>query len=385
MNILKFIILVILIVLLNSCQKKVEDTYEVIDQNGVKVFENSKMPMNPKLSLKAEKLFTIKAQDSLERVENSLCAAFDKDDNLYTLAFRSAKIYKFDKNGKFVKTFCRRGSGPGEVKDAAWFTILNDTILVVDTFGRKIARFNLNGDFIDSKESSANSGNLQLIQTAGNYNFSFNIMFDREKQAINYGLFRYGNYFQDMKGIETSEMKLQELNKDYDMANLVSLFACDKDKIYLAKNSKDIFEIKVLDLDGNLEAKIRKPYRKIRFSKKELADFNQMMDNINGKGHNGGVKMVAEYKNSILGIYTDDKNRLWVERSREIQDDEPIKQNIKFDIFKDNIYQNTVELAILKANIPLDLENQIFIHKDRIYHFRFDEEEIDVYHYLMEE
>ncbi len=384
MKILKFINFLLVVMLLVSCKKESKLTYKITEQNGIKIFKNSSQPANPRLTMKTKKLFTIKAQDGLARIENSVSTNFDKDDNLYTLSMVSSKMYKFDKNGKFIKSFCQRGHGPGEVENAAWFTILNDTILVIDSYGKKIVRFNLDGKFIDNKEVNDTS-NLQFLKVAQNYIFAFNMIVDTQTQNIVYGIYRYTNCFKNIKKLETSKISLQEISqkKGFDLMSLISLFTCFKDKIYLATNSKDKFEIKVLDLNGNTKAKIRKPYRKVSFSKKELAEINKQFSKMN-ENSDLTMKIKADYKTSILALFKDSKNRLWVETARATKNQENGRgQIIYFDIFENNIYQNTVELKLPKSTQPLDIQHQLAIHKDRIYYFNFENEEIEVYQYEM--
>ncbi|MFC2155772.1 6-bladed beta-propeller [Acidobacteriota bacterium] len=63
---------------------------------------------------------------------------------------RKARInYLFDKNGRYIKSFGKRGEGPGEIRIQTFFFLVNDKILVPDV--HKIHCFSLDGKLVENK------------------------------------------------------------------------------------------------------------------------------------------------------------------------------------------------------------------------------------------
>ncbi len=54
----------------------------------------------------------------------------DKDGNIYMMEIKHGKIFKFDKDGKFITTIGKRGEGPGEFRMAFNFFIVGEDIIV---------------------------------------------------------------------------------------------------------------------------------------------------------------------------------------------------------------------------------------------------------------
>ncbi len=70
----------------------------------------------------------------------------DSDGNIYMMELKHGKIFKFDKNGKFVTTIGKRGEGPGEFRMAFSFFIVGDEI-IVPTMGGMFQYFGKDGKF----------------------------------------------------------------------------------------------------------------------------------------------------------------------------------------------------------------------------------------------
>lgn len=70
----------------------------------------------------------------------------DSDGNVYVMERKHGKIFKFDKNGKFVTTIGKRGEGPGEFRMAFSFFIVGDNI-IVPSMGGMFQYFGKDGEF----------------------------------------------------------------------------------------------------------------------------------------------------------------------------------------------------------------------------------------------
>lgn len=79
--------------------------------------------------------------DELPLLGQISTAGFDNDGFLYLADKSVNKIYQFDKNGKYIKTFGRPGFGPGEFNSCESIALTDNELLVYDFRGSKIIHF----------------------------------------------------------------------------------------------------------------------------------------------------------------------------------------------------------------------------------------------------
>ena len=60
-------------------------------------------------------------------------------------------IHVLGEDGRYVGMIGRRGDGPGEFRDSPQIGVLGDTLWALDRLLRRVSRFTLSGDFIDSR------------------------------------------------------------------------------------------------------------------------------------------------------------------------------------------------------------------------------------------
>ena len=141
----------ITIILLVSCTKN-EKNYTVKEIDGVKVFHNKNIPADPSFKITPKEVFTIQgydedAKDSLRNFLFPHSISVDSKENIYIMDGKLYEIKKFDRNGHFIRSFGRKGYGPGEFNDAM-ILILNDSMYVSDFSTKQIILFNEDGEFI---------------------------------------------------------------------------------------------------------------------------------------------------------------------------------------------------------------------------------------------
>lgn len=71
---------------------------------------------------------------------------------LYVYDKENKNNYMFDRNGAFIKTYGRKGQGPGEARDQSSLFLVDDKLLIVD-IGR-IHYFQLDGTYLESSVNS---------------------------------------------------------------------------------------------------------------------------------------------------------------------------------------------------------------------------------------
>jgi hypothetical protein len=74
--------------------------------------------------------------------------AFDRADNLYVLDSGASRVVVFDRDGKFVRQFGKKGGGPGEFQAAFGMTVLADgSVAVADLAARSYSLFGADGRY----------------------------------------------------------------------------------------------------------------------------------------------------------------------------------------------------------------------------------------------
>jgi hypothetical protein len=164
-----------------------------------------------------------------------------------------------------------------------------------------------------------------------------------EGTIMDYNLEIIDKKFKTVRQI-TKIRKVLDVNKPSKNTGHTS-FAVAKDKIYISKNSVNDYEIKLFDLEGNLESIIKRNYRKVQYTDKERKEKDKLLIM-----KNNGQKYFAdckdEYKTTINDIFYDKYDRLWVSSSFERTDKN--RYDFIVDVLKDGIYMNQVKVELCK-------------------------------------
>ncbi|MCE7057506.1 6-bladed beta-propeller [Algoriphagus sp. AGSA1] len=155
MKVHSFSLKVITVVLLSvSCKGKVEkdvsETYEgaytiKLDRDVSEYSEISKV----------EVLDIIQLETNEESLLGNISKAQKVDEQWFVGSM--SKLFVFNSNGEFIHTIGNIGAGPGEISEVMdfWIDSEQKQINILDSGGRKIVIFNLNGEF--QKEIGINS------------------------------------------------------------------------------------------------------------------------------------------------------------------------------------------------------------------------------------
>jgi hypothetical protein len=264
--------LVTILFFLASCGPK-QDKVERVIEDGVEVVINHIEPYKIKGEpsiLHLEEDFTIDTErDDLAEVGLTDMGSFDVDSkgNIYFFQGREFDlnvVYKFDEEGNFLKTFGKRGQGPGEIQLPMLLYITEkDEMSIQDANTQKLYIFDTEGVLI--RETHILSEDV-----IGNFRFFF---------LENGNYLKFGEYFDPES--EHRQHILQLYNASFEIIR--ELDRCDHGKVIAFTQQKKVFtprvfigqvsdgmvyvghekrgyEILVYDLNGNLLNKIRKKY-----------------------------------------------------------------------------------------------------------------------------
>ncbi len=158
-----------------SCQEQKTEWKGTIEEvDGVTVVKNPKEPMY------GEDLFSLEEELSIGEAEGREEYMFsrirldvDENENMFILDEGASKIRVFDKNGKHLRTFGKKGQGPGEFQSPAYFIQVTpqEEIMVYDPPTRRFILFSQKGKYL-KQISGARAGGVPVkfkIDSRGNF------------------------------------------------------------------------------------------------------------------------------------------------------------------------------------------------------------------------
>lgn len=146
-----FSLLMLAALFLGNCKQGENDPRIKVERiDGVEHITSAGDPLRGRIPLEVVELFRIDS-DELKTDSPPLFDMAAKDDagNLYLADLRNVGIYKFDSGGRLVANFLRKGQGPGEFPRLGDLQILDGHAWVIGNWPMKIAKFSLDGRFVD--------------------------------------------------------------------------------------------------------------------------------------------------------------------------------------------------------------------------------------------
>lgn len=265
-NNLKIILLGLLLVLsVLGCTKQekverfVEDGVDVI-VNHLKPFEIKGEPSN--LFLEKEISIDMERDDIAEiGLPDVSSVNADSDGNIYFYRYQSSEnfIFKFNKNGNFIKSFGRRGQGPGEIQRVSYFSIdSKDNIIISDGSNRKIIFFTTDGRL--SQEISYSMDITDAVPLVNGKYIVIQRMADPSKHITPIKLILCSANFEELNELDVfNQPHFWEGGNKMPYRAILFFWRITKDNIYIGNEQRG-YEILVYDLEGKLLRKIRKEY-----------------------------------------------------------------------------------------------------------------------------
>jgi hypothetical protein len=121
---------------------------ELID--GIQHVFNSGEPLRGRIPLEVSEVLRIDP-DRISPEDPPLfeLAVKDRAGNIYLADVQNVRVYKFDPQGALVSRFLAKGQGPGEFPRFGDLQIVGDHAWVIGNWPMKIAKFSLDGRFVD--------------------------------------------------------------------------------------------------------------------------------------------------------------------------------------------------------------------------------------------
>lgn len=133
---------------------KESDDVKIEIENGIQVVYNPKnpspLPGTPKQIIVKEEL-CIGDEEGMEDFVFSQIKSvqIDEEENIYVADSKEVCVKVFDKSGKHIRTFGKKGQGPGEIQRLLRMHLFaGKEILIYDTGNRRLSFYSLDGKFL---------------------------------------------------------------------------------------------------------------------------------------------------------------------------------------------------------------------------------------------
>ncbi|PID29839.1 MAG: hypothetical protein CR982_01920 [Candidatus Cloacimonadota bacterium] len=339
-----FIIFILLIGVL-SCTKDKNYSLEVVD--GVKFINNKNTPSNPSLKYSLSKTLEINFYDNdnqeIENFKYPIDFDIDRDKNIYILDIMTSEVKKFDKNGKYLKSFSRQGNGPGESLYPSCLFIDRDTVYISNRRGKSFIKYSLDGKYIgDNKLDFRLPSGAKPI--GNNYIGSYDDYTSVDNTPSR--VFRLALFNDKMEMIESLydyDVDIEDENFYNNVLDIFPPYAIGDSLIYVSANSEVEYKIYAYNFNGDKREVYSKQYREKRYSKSEKDDIIKMI--------NMKEELISDIpqksKKSITDIVYEDKNSIWVMTPGDNPRD---SLGVVVDIFKKGIFQNRFKFSELETH-----------------------------------
>ena len=172
----KLTILTLTVLFIVSCTSK-SDKVERIWKDGVEIIINH---LEPHEALGKQSILTIETKFIIDTSSIYISKAglfdiiefgVDFQGNIFCVSSKNPEylVFKFDKNGRFLKAFGKRGQGPGEIRSISSLTINNrNNVEIYQIMPNKILIFHNDGTFLDDITLDSRYSKAMTLEN-GNY------------------------------------------------------------------------------------------------------------------------------------------------------------------------------------------------------------------------
>ena len=319
MNVQKKIFIYAILFIFFSCTKKSHEfKIEVID--NVEIAFNSETPLYSEKNnlIELKKILTIGEEEGDENyvLNKPFFMGVDSSCNIYILDFGDSKVLIYDKCGKYIHSFGRKGRGPGEfLTPFPGFISNNHNLSIIYDYNNlRFQLFTRTGELTNSfklKERTfvnqviiGQDGVINSLET--NYEILKN---KKDPLGHNIRLVRYtqnGKIISSFinKSLNTLEFRLSKWTgracMSIDSEGNISVNSIDPNK----------YEINIYNVKGKLVKKIARKSKQFPYSKSEierLKKSNKMRKELTGFDHT-----LPTMRPFINRFVLDDFDRLWI-------------------------------------------------------------------------
>lgn len=318
---MKKLIYIILIFSLFLCCGTKQEKVERIIEDGVEVVINHLEPYRingEPNTLTLEEEFTIDTErDDIAEFGVADIQDFDVDfeGNIYFFQQRESDenlVYKFGKDGSFIKTFGKRGQGPSEIESPIYQNITEQDEIPIQDFGKpKLLIFDRDGTIIEEiRIESQNRGYFMPLENE-NY-LHYREYFDPSTKHRIDMLYLFNSIFEEIKELDRCDygkvIAFTQQKKIFTPRVFIS--EVSNGMIYVGHENRG-YEILIYNSEGNLVKKIRKEYNPadvpLEFKENWLVNIGRFKDKL----------VFPDKMPPFHYFFLDDEGRLYVKTYEE--------------------------------------------------------------------
>jgi len=348
-----------------STDQKIQWKGKIEIEHGVKIMRNPKDSLFGDLKLELHEDLSIGREDDKNYLFHRIRGIdVDNEGNIFVDDMSNFRIQKYDRKGKYLQTFGRKGQGPGDFQMPMLARIENNSgnILVKD-YGENLVILNKQGiyinnihlgkliyDFIPNEDETIiailMTGNMDKKHSLCKINTTGEVL----ATYIEYPYPIYSKTANGMHMMMTTGYELSLYLSEIDQKSIVYGY------------SKD-YELNVIDKNGTVLYRIKKGEPAPRYTSEELSDFNKTIKRV-------PFFEIPRDKPYFYGIMVDSEARVYVQRNKAsvtIRGYGPTdKEGKEVDVFSKEGYY------LYKTTLP---PNTCVIKNGFIYAYHLDEEE----------
>ena len=301
------ILFILLFFSIASCGgEKIEWQGSIEEDNGIPVVKNPKEPIYTEDIVNFEEELVITEGEGKQYLfSNLIDLAVNDDETLYALDYQTADIKVFDKDGQYIKTFGKRGQGPGEFSRP--FLILisqQNEVVIYDIVNRRFSYFTFEGEFIKDASTAKYNFGLCGVDSTGNI---LGIIYDRNPTNPVNALRKFDPDLNFLMTYVTSPYPDPQVYDPFRPRPQWTVTA-DDEVVYSFPKT---YEIRIFDSMGDEIRKITREYDPVRVTQ-------EMKDLVKKQAERLGDEMrleIPEYYPPIRYISVDEKKRIFVHTS----------------------------------------------------------------------
>jgi len=282
-------------------------------ENGVQVVSNPKKPVPPKgvpsTPVLTEDLVIGAAAGDEDYMFSTLYAVqVDAEGNIYALDFKETQIKAFDKRGKYLRTFGKRGQGPGEMQRPARMAVTSDNrILVSDSGNLKLLYFSPQGECVEE----VSMGKWMLLDIGEDSSGRiYGTVFSISAASRNMQLIRFDHGLKSEVAIAEAEQKRDPRGENY-FRNGIFFGLLGNDSVVWCRTSD--YELAVVDKSGRTVRRITRDWDPALIPKEEK-------EKLVGPGSAPIKTYVPDHYPPIAKFITDDEGRIFVRTHEDAGD-----------------------------------------------------------------
>jgi len=332
----KLVTLVCIVSIFSYCGPRQEKVDRIIE-DGVEVVINNLEPykIGGQNSLILEEILNIDTEDD-EIANLGIPDIFGFDVNsfgeIYILRNIQGEgdfVFKFDGNGKFIKSFGLQGQGPGEFQNPHHISIDHrDNILIYDLGPQILHKYDKDGDLIGDYRMSGDEARVTSGPNANLLALVHSSEHDKDRMLNSYFLKLLNPNLDVLQVLDEFSFEWGP-NKPYTVEPIFC-WSASHENIYIVNEDRG-YEIWVCDSSGKLMRKIKKEYTQIPVSegyrKRILNQFPEGMREQMSK-----IVYFPEFHPPIQNLVSGDDGFLFVSTFEEGEN----PGEFMFDIYNDN-------------------------------------------------